>query len=91
MLCCELAHFAGPDDHDRLAGQIAEDLPRQFHGCVADGNRRLRNARFAANFLRYRERAIHERAQVHPDGAGIGCDPVGFLHLAEDLRLADHH
>src|SRR3989442_820198 len=74
-----------------LSGKIAENLSGQFDGGVADGDCRLRNSRFATNFLCHGKRAIHERAQVHANGPGIGCDPVGIFNLAENLWLANHH
>ena len=87
----KLAHFAGADDHDALSGKIAENLSGQLDGGVADGNCRLRNSRFATIFLCHGKRAIHERAQVHANGPGIGCDPVSIFNLAENLWLANHH
>src|SRR5437867_558580 len=91
MLRGKLTHFARADDHHDFARQGTKDLSRQLDGRIADGNGRLRNARLTPDTLGNSESAAHQCAEVHADGAGIACDAVGFLHLAENLRLADHH
>ncbi len=49
------------------------------------------DARGRAHFLRDRERALEQAMQQAAEGARRFGGARRFLHLAEDLRLADHH
>ncbi len=87
----EFAHLAGAHQIHRLAGEAAEDLLRQFDGHRCDGNRRGSDGGLIPNLFGDGKGAGQKLVKLRiyrTEGAGGG---VGFLHLSEDLRLADHH
>ena len=62
----------------------ARPPPRHRH-------RPLGDARLGAHALGGREGALEEPAEDRAGGAALDRGAVRVLHLAEDLRLADHH
>ncbi len=86
----QLAHFARADDEHVPPGEVAEDLARQGHGRVAHRHRARTEAGFRPHALADRERTVEEPVEHGADGARIGRDRMGVLHLAENLRLPDH-
>ncbi|MNG89244.1 hypothetical protein D3C79_481020 [compost metagenome] len=82
--------FAGTDQQGLAAAQVAEDLLGQ-----ADRGKRHRHRVFAdgsvgAHLLGGTESGLEQAPEQWADGASLTRHGVGGLHLAEDLRLAEH-
>ena len=87
----QFAHFAGADDHDGAVVERAENLARQFHRGVADGDGHLADAGLGAHALGDAEGAAHQAVQPAAERAAILGGGVGGLELSQNLRLAHHH
>ena len=87
----ELAHLAGADEQHRAVAQLAEDLPRELDGDVRDGHGVAADRGLGARALRRGDRAVAQRVQHRAEAARLLRGLVRLLHLAEDLRLAEHH
>ena len=85
----QLAHFAGADDEDRPALEVAEDLARERDCREADRDGARGQSGFRADALARGERRMEQAVEDRADRLRAGGERVGFLHLAEDLRLAD--
>ena len=86
----ELDHLAGADKQRRFVGQRLEDLLGQLHGDARNRNGAIRDCGLVAHALRGAESALVEARQNRATGAAGDGRAVGVLHLAENLRLADH-
>ena len=75
----QFAHLARPDDHDGLALERTENLPRQFHRRVADGDGHLADSGFSADTLGHIEGTCHHRFQQTTDSAFGAGYRVGSL------------
>ena len=87
----QFAHLAGADKINCAAVQRTEDLFCELHGDGGHGNRRRAHGSFAAHALGNGKGARQQRIQMRVNGAHRACHGIGFLHLAEDLRLAHDH
>ncbi len=87
----EFDHFAGADEEDFLFRQAVEDARRKMHRRGGHGNRVGADRGGRADFLGHREGALEQLAQQRADGSGFFGNARRLLHLAEDLRLAQHH
>ena len=82
--------FAGTDQQGLATAQVAEDLLGQ-----ADRGKRHRYRVFTdggvgTHLLGSAEGGLEQAPEQRADGAGLARHGVGGLHLAEDLRLAEH-
>src|SRR5882672_6595718 len=87
----ELDHLACTDQQHFLLGEA-----RKYPACELYRSRRHRDdvgadTGIAAHFFRHGKRALEKLAEKRPEGTGGLGDANGLFHLAEDLRLADHH
>ena len=87
----QLDHLAGADEQHAGLAQVLEQLGGQAHrgGGHADGVRADLGGR--AHVLRDREGPLEHLVQRGAERAGRVGLAHGLLHLAEDLRLAQHH
>ena len=85
----QLAHFSGADHGDVQPLDVAEDLLGEGDRGEADRHGARGQAGLGADALADGERRVKEAVEDRPDHLHLGRDGVGFLHLAEDLRLAD--
>ena len=90
----------GGDEFDHLArtyeqhldlAQVFEQLRGQAYRGRGHADRMGANLGLGAHFLGHRERALEHLVQRGTQGAGGVGLAHGLLHLAEDLRLAQHH
>jgi hypothetical protein len=84
-----LDHLAGPDQQRVLVRQRLEDLPGQVTAIRATETGRSA-MRVSLRTRLAGEGRREEPRQHRPAGPALGGDPVGVLHLAQDLRLAHH-
>ena len=87
----ELAHLARAHQQHRAAVQLAEDLGRELDRDVRQRDGVPADRRLAAGALRRGDRAVAQAVQHRAEAARLLGRLVGVLHLAEDLRLAEHH
>ena len=85
----ELRHLARAEDEDAQPRQVAEDLPGELDGGVADRDGALGEAGFVAHALADRERGVEEPMGHGAREAEVARRGVGRLDLTEDLRLSD--
>src|SRR5712691_8629072 len=83
--------WARAQEEDGLAVEPREDLLRQLDRGERDGHRMPRDLRFRPHPLRNGERLGEERVKRGPDRLARLGERERILHLAQDLRLADHH
>ena len=84
----ELAHFAGADDRDAPAAEVAENLARERDGRVAHRDRARAEAGLGPHPLADGERRVEQPVEHRARRVGVGGERVRVLHLAENLRLA---
>jgi len=89
--CGELDHLARTDQQYFLLGEA-----RKYPAGELDRGSRHRDdvgadAGIASHFLRHRKRALEKLVEQCPERTGGLGDANRLFHLAEDLRLADHH
>jgi len=89
--CGEFDHLAGADEQDLAVRKRAEDALGGAHRCRGHRHRLRADVGRRAHFLRDGEGALEQVVQQQPHAAGFAREPLGLLHLAEDLRLAEHH
>ena len=70
---------------------MAKNFLRQVHRHRADRDRSARDIRPGANLFRDPEGALEKPVQKRTGRPGFAGRGVGFLRLAENLGLADHH
>ena len=87
----QFAHLPRTNDEDVLALQRAENLFRQFHRDRRNRHRRGSHRSLAAHPLGYRKSTAEKLIQLAPNRAHRARRRVGFLYLAQDLRLSYHH
>ena len=78
-----------PMTSDVAALEVAEDLARERDGGEADRHRARAEAGLGPHALADGERRVEQAVEDRPRRLRVGRDGVRFLHLAEDLRLAD--
>ncbi|ABA50496.1 hypothetical protein BURPS1710b_3601 [Burkholderia pseudomallei 1710b] len=87
----ELDHLARADEQHALLRDLLEDALREAHGRGRHRHRLRADLGRAAHFLRDRERALEQLVQVGAERTRLGRGAYRVLHLAEDLRFAEHH
>ena len=87
----QLGHLAGADEEDAAIAQVAEQLPRHLHGHAADRHGTARDLRLGPHALRRAHRARERALQLGSKRASRPGLRGRFLHLPEDLGLAQHH
>src|SRR5439155_1529520 len=83
-------HLAGTDEEDGPAAEPRENLLRELDGRERDRHRMAGDLRLAPDLLGDGERLGEERVQHRPDRLARLGEGKRVLHLAQDLRLADH-
>jgi hypothetical protein len=87
----QLDHLAGTDEQDARLAQVLEELAGQAHGGGGHADGMRADLGGGAHFLGDGEGALEQLVERAAQGAsGLG-GAHGVLHLAEDLRLAQHH
>ncbi len=84
-------HLAGTDEEHALLGDRFEDALRQPHRRRGHRHGMRADLGGAAYLLGDREGALEQLIQVRAQRAGFGGGAHRVFHLAEDLRLAQHH
>ena len=86
------SHFARADDQGRLIVEAIENARREFANRHA-GNRNatFRQPSFAPHAFRNTKRFLEQGPRQRPLGPVLERDLVRLFHLADDLRLAEHH
>ncbi|OIQ80212.1 hypothetical protein GALL_380470 [mine drainage metagenome] len=87
----QLDHFAGADEQHPAVGQVLEHGFGQLDAGRCHADRMRADLGRRAHFLGHRERALEHLPQRAAQRAGLGRGAHRVLHLAEDLRLAQHH
>ena len=89
MLRRERAGLTRADDEHATSVEAAENLSRKRDGGEADRHRAFTERRLATHALTDAERPVKRLVQQGPRAMPLGRRLERFLHLAEDLRLAD--
>ena len=87
----ELDHLAGADQEHALLGDRREDALGELDRRGGHRNRRAADVGLRAHVLRHRERALEKPVQHQSQRTRRLGAAHGLLHLAENLRLAEHH
>jgi hypothetical protein len=87
----ELDHLAGADEEQPRVGERGKDALRELDRRGRHGDRRAADVRLRAHVLRHRERALEQPVEDQAQRTGGLSAAHRLLHLAEDLRLAEHH
>ena len=87
----QFAHLPCADQVDALAVQGAEDLLGQFDRDRGDRNRGRSDRGLGAHALGDGKGAGEQLIELRAHGADRAGGGIGFLDLAENLRLADDH
>ncbi len=80
-----------PISSSRCLGDRRKDPLGELHGGRGHRDRRAADVRLRAHVLGDGERALEQPIQHEAEAAGGGRVPHRLLHLAQDLRLAQHH
>ncbi len=89
--CAQFDHRAGTDEQDVLRRDRFENALGEMDAGGGHRDDVGADRRRAAHFLGHRERALEQLVQLCSERAALLGDAHRFLHLAEDLRLADDH
>ena len=81
---------AGAEQQRRVLRQVGEDLLRERHRGVRDRHRIAADVGIGAHLLRDVQRHLRQQVQFRTERAGFARGVARVLHLAEDLRLAEH-
>jgi hypothetical protein len=84
-------HLAGADEEHLHLGQVLEQLRRQPHRGRGHADAVRADLGGRAHFLGHRKGALEQLVQRGAQRAGFVGHAHGLLHLAQDLRLAEHH
>ena len=87
----QLNHFTGTHKQDPDVRQILKELTGQAHRGRCHADAVGANVGVTAHVLGHRKRALEQLLQRSAYGAGVFCCAHRVFHLAEDLRLAQHH
>jgi hypothetical protein len=87
----QLDHLAGADEEDADLAQVLEQLGGQAHRGSSHADRVGADLGGGAHLLGHREGALEQLVQRGAQGAGGLGLAHRLLHLAQDLRLAQHH
>ena len=86
-----LARFARAEREHLARLEMTENLFCKIYRHRADGNRPSCNPCPGADLLCDSEGALKKSMQKRSGGSGFACRGVGFLGLAKNFGLADHH
>lgn len=87
----EFYHLARPDEQHLLFGDVGKNALGKAHGRRRHRDHVGTDRSVAAHLLGHRKRALKElREQATQGPGGLRC-AHRILHLAEDLRLTEHH
>src|SRR5205807_3104965 len=89
--CRSFTGLASAEKEHAALPQIAEDFSSEFYRDRADRDRAAGDIGGAAHLLRNPKRSLKDAMQQRPGVAGGASALIRFLHLPEDLGLADHH
>ena len=81
----------GADQHGRVSAEVREELLRQGHSGIGNGNRARTDLRVRPDFLGDRERVLKQSRQILADRARILGVAIRLFELSQDLGLAEHH
>jgi hypothetical protein len=84
-------HLAGADEQHVHVGQLLEQLTGQTHGGGGHADRVGADLGGGTDLLGDRKGALEQLVQRGAQGAGFVGLAHRLLHLAQDLRLAQHH
>jgi len=87
----ELDHLACADQQHSLLGEARKYPAGELHCGSRHRDDVGTDTGIAAHFFRHRKRALEKLVEKCPERAGRLGDANRLFHLAEDLRLADHH
>src|SRR5882672_4827777 len=87
----KLDHLARADQQHFLFGEARKYPAREPHRGGGHRDDVGADSGVAAYLLRYRKRALKEFVEERSERAGRLGDASRLLHLAQDLRFADHH
>src|SRR5674476_147934 len=87
----QLDHLAGADEQDLLLLQAGENACGKLHRRRRHRHHVGADLGVGAHFLGHCKRALEQLVQQRPESAGRFCQAHRLLHLAQDLRLAQHH
>ena len=85
------AGLAGTEDEHAAVTQIAKNFHREIDGNGTDRDGAAGDVRVAPHLFCRAKGPLKKTMQQRPGAAGCARPFVGFLHLAQDLRFADHH
>ena len=88
---CESRHLPRAYEEDLPSRERVEDLPPEGDGRITHRDRVLGDTGFRAHAFGDGERFFEDPGQAVLTRAGFLRDPVGFLHLPENLGLSEHH
>ncbi|MCW0417707.1 hypothetical protein NB689_003461 [Xanthomonas sacchari] len=91
MLGGQLDGLAGADQQHGGFAEPGEGTLRQAHRGGGDRDRIGAHAGVGARALGHREGLLEQAVQAAAHRPMFACQRPGVLHLAEDLRLAQHH
>ena len=86
----QLDHLAGPDQHDALFFEVAEDLAGEHHGGVGHRYRVFADAGRGADRLRRSKGVLEQAVEDLAQAARVVSLLPGVLELPEDLCLTEH-
>ena len=84
-------HLAGAHEQDADLAQVLEQLRSQTHGSGGHADAVRTNFGAAAHQLGHGETALEQLVERGAEAARSLGGAHGILHLAQDLRLAQHH
>ena len=87
----KLDHFASADEEHADVLEVLEELRRKSHRGRGHADGMRADLGGAAHFLGHREGTLEELVQGGAQHARVAGVTHGLLHLAKDLRLAQHH
>ncbi len=87
----EIDHLAGADQQQVLVGERRVDALGELDRRRGHRNRRAADVGVASHVLRHRERALEKAVEDQAQSARRFGAAHRLLHLAENLRLAEHH
>jgi len=87
----EFDHLARADEQHVQIGDLGEDAFGEFDRGGGHADRMGADLGLGAHLFGDRERALEQLVEQGADGAGFVGRTHRLLHLAEDLRFAEHH
>ena len=88
---CQVNHFASTDKQHLDVAQVFKQLAGQPHGGGGHADAVRADFGAGAHFLGDGKRALEQLVQRGAHGTGVFGGAHGVFHLAQNLRLAQHH